>query len=46
MHCVIEEYGKEVAVPLDLAVANRCSVARDETGNWLPDPRYFTEEPG
>jgi hypothetical protein len=42
MHCVIGEYGAEVAVPLDLAVAHRCSVVRDEeTGAWLPDPDYF-----
>jgi hypothetical protein len=45
LHYVIGEYGAEVAVPLDLAVAHRCSVVRDEeTGEWLPDPDYFAND--
>jgi hypothetical protein len=44
LHCVVDEYGAEVAVPLDLAVAHRCSVVRDEeTAEWLPAPDYFEE---
>jgi hypothetical protein len=38
MHCVIEEYGADVAVPLDLAVKLRCSIILCEDGVWRPDP--------
>jgi hypothetical protein len=44
LHCVIEEYGAEVAVPLDLAVKHRCSVMLGEDGVWGPDPDYFEPE--
>jgi hypothetical protein len=45
LRCVVDEYGAEVAVPLDLAVAHQCSVVRDEeAGEWLPKPDYFANE--
>jgi hypothetical protein len=45
LHCVVDEYGAEVAVPLDLAVTHQCSIVRDEeTGEWLPDPDYFADD--
>ena len=43
--CLVDRFGQDVAVPLDLAVKHGCSVVRDpDTGVWQPDPEYFNRE--